>query len=172
MKSCKNCGAEFQPKHETRGHEQIYCSIKCRNEAYKKRVNERAQAEQHEKPESIGNVERKDNGLLQLRSDSHTDLIGLLEKLGEAKTEVVRYQLKCEALEKENQELKIKVSQLEMELDSLEDSDDDPENDIIAGVMTNFKKDPVNTINFASALISQLFKPKTDAQTATTQKPS
>lgn len=41
MKNCKNCNAEFQPKHETRGHEQLYCSIKCRLAAYKKRVNEK-----------------------------------------------------------------------------------------------------------------------------------
>ena len=40
MKICKNCNAEFQPKHETRGHEQIYCSIPCRTQSYRKRVKE------------------------------------------------------------------------------------------------------------------------------------
>ena len=30
MKECKNCSKEFEPKHQTRGSEQKYCSIKCR----------------------------------------------------------------------------------------------------------------------------------------------
>ena len=30
MKICKNCNKEFTPIHESRGQEQVYCSIKCR----------------------------------------------------------------------------------------------------------------------------------------------
>lgn len=167
MKNCKNCGAEFQPKHETRGHEQIYCSIKCRTEAYKKRMNEKQVEKTEEKTNIIGSVERQNDTFLQLRADSNSRVFDLLEKLGEAKTETVRYQLKCEALEKENQELRVKYNQLEMELNSLED-EDEGENDMISGLMSNFKRDPVTTINFASQVISQLFKPNSDAKTTTT----
>jgi len=173
MKNCKNCNAEFQPKHETRGHEQIYCSIKCRNEAYKKRINEKQQTiqepMQQQQPQNIGYVERQDNSSIQLRSDNYTHVVSLLEKLSEAKTEAIRYQLKCEQLEKENQELKIKSNQLEMELSEIEESEDDEsENDIISGIMTNFKKDPVNTLNFATSLFSQFLKQNTNAKATTT----
>lgn len=176
MKNCKNCNAEFQPKHESRGHEQIYCSIKCRSEAYKKRSNERKSPElqqqeqenQFKKAENIGYVERKNDELLQFRSDSYYDIISLLEKLSDAKTEVVRYQLKCEAFQKENEEMKNKIYQLESEIDALEEDEDESENDMISGLMTNFKKDPVSTINFATSLFNQLIKSKTDAKATTT----
>lgn len=170
MKVCKNCSAEFEPKNERRGHEQLYCTIKCRNEAYKKRVNER----QETKNESVGNLERRNDGVLQLRSDGYSDVIGLLKELGEAKAEIVRYQLKSEHLEKENEHLKVKVNQLESELEMIEEEEDDTDSgDMIGGIMTNFKKDPVNTINFASALIKEFFqKQTTNAKAPTTQKSS
>ena len=177
MKNCKNCNAEFQPKHESRGHEQLYCSVKCRAEAYKKRSNERKSPElqqqeqenQFKKTEIIGNMERQNDSLLQLRSDNYTHVVSLLEKLSEAKTEAIRYQLKCEQLQKENEELKIKSKNLEMELSEIEESDEDEnDNDIISGLMTNFKKDPVSTINFATSLFNQLIKSKTDAKASTT----
>lgn len=169
MKNCKNCGTEFQPKHETRGHEQLYCSIKCRTEAYKKRTNEKQIENIEEKTNTINSIGRQNDSFLQLRANSDSRMFDLLEKLGEAKTETVRYQLKFEALEKENQELKTKINQLEMELNSLEmEDDEDGENDMISGLMSNFKRDPVTTINFAGALINQLFKPNTDAKATTT----
>ena len=34
MNFCENCNIEYIPKHLTRGHKQIYCSVKCRNLAY------------------------------------------------------------------------------------------------------------------------------------------
>jgi chromosome segregation ATPase len=172
MKNCKVCNNEFNPKHETRGHEQLYCSVKCRAEAYKKRVNEKQQTIQEptkQLNENIGNMERQNDSLLQLRSDNYTYVLSLLEKLSDAKTEAIRYQLKCEQLEKENEELKIKSKNLEMELSEIEESDEDEnDNDIISGLMTNFKKDPVSTINFATSLFSQYFKQNVNAKATTT----
>jgi hypothetical protein len=69
--------------------------------------------------------------------------------------------LKCEQLEKENNELKQEIMQLEMELDECNSESGEDSNGIISGLMTSFKKDPQSTISFASELITNFIKPKT-----------
>jgi hypothetical protein len=170
MKNCKNCNIEFQPKHETRGHEQLYCSIKCRNEAYKKRVNEKQTSTTAIGNESPNTIQQPGTDIYRHSSYNDSNVLNLIKEKSEAQIEAIRYQLKVEQLEKENQELKIKLSEVEMELNSLEE--EEPENEMLAGIMTQYQKDPINTIRFATDILNQLFQnPKTikNAQTTTTK---
>lgn len=90
--------------------------------------------------------------------------INLIRELYESRSETIFYKLKNEQLEKEVNELRIENAQLESELDELYESDnEDSETEysgMLGGIMEQFKTDPVNTINFTSELIGNLFKPK------------
>lgn len=124
MKQCKNCSAEFEPKHETRGHEQLYCSVKCRMDAYKKRTMITNQDEAR-KPETIQTDSRID---LQ-RSENRVNPMGnyipnvnleILEGKYQAKTEALEYKLRYEQSQRELEMLKAKYMELENELDEYE----------------------------------------------------
>ena len=78
MKICKNCNAEFIPKHETRGHEQIYCSIKCRTQSYRKRVKENDDKIRKAQKLKIEKLEKK-------LTDLHIELNNLKTKNNEPK---------------------------------------------------------------------------------------
>lgn len=171
MKNCKNCGAEFTPKHETRGHEQLYCSLKCRSEAYKKRTNEKTNISgTTEDVYYRSNLEEQNNNFSRHGSNSNYDLYSMFKAIKNAEVEAIQYQLKTESLQKEIDVLKAKNFELQSIIDELEkDEDDDEENnDIISGLVNNFKKDPANTMNFAVSIINQLLKPKPDAKATTT----
>lgn len=179
MKECKHCGQEFTP-HQTRGHEQIYCSLKCRNQASVKRrelrlqstflspLNKSNEEEVQSVPENRGynqsmdtrpgrEVTRVTNGV-GIIADNH---LATIKELYEAKTETNFYKLKCEALEKENSQLRIEVSNLEQELSEIDEGEEEGSySGMLGGVMEQFKQDPVNTINFATELIGNLFKSK------------
>jgi hypothetical protein len=74
--------------------------------------------------------------------------------------------LKCESLEKELATLRIELSNLETELDEIDQDDESSGySGMLGGVMEQFKQDPVNTINFATELIGNLFKPKKNETT-------
>ena len=67
--------------------------------------------------------------------------------------------MKCESLEKEIQELKNDIFELESELENI-DSDENDGSGMIGGLVSSFKQDPQTTISFASELISNFIKPK------------
>lgn len=141
MKQCKHCSTEFQPKHETRGHEQIYCSVKCRYESYKQRANEKRNTPSDLRggyPGYSGNIsggttsERPSANLERVHDNSHTYgsllSVGLLETIEgkfAAKTEAIEFKLRCEQLEKENENLRGQLSKLELQ--KVDDDDDDDE---------------------------------------------
>ena len=93
--------------------------------------------------------------------DYPNDIIVSIKETYDAKNECLFYKLKCEALEKEVQDLKQDIIQLEMELDEC-NSEDENDNGIISGLVTSFKQDPQSTISFASELITNFIKPKTN----------
>ena len=179
MKECKHCGQEFTP-HQTRGHEQMYCSLKCRNQASNKRRELKMQStflsplnENNEKENEIisdnrgykqsmdrgqsRELTRTSNGI-GIIADNH---LATIKELYEAKNETIFYKLKCESLEKENSQLRIEVSNLELELSEIDEGEEEGSySGMLGGVMEQFKQDPVNTINFATELIGNLFKPK------------
>jgi len=124
MKQCKNCSAEYEPKHKTRGHEQLYCSVKCRMDAYKKRTMITNQDEVKQ-PETIQSNSRID---LQ-RSENRINPMGnyipnvnleILEGKYQAKTEALEYKLRYEQSQRELEIFKAKYMELENELDEYE----------------------------------------------------
>jgi hypothetical protein len=181
MKECKNCSAEFEPKENVRGHEQIYCSLKCRGQAAVKRREKRLAETTFVSPLNKNNEEEKqaisdDRGHQQGMDRGHTreitrttngvgiiadNHLATIKELYEAKTETIFYKLKCENLEKELGDLRIELTNLETELDEISQDEEGSEyGGMLGSVMQQFKQDPVNTINFATELIGNLFKPK------------
>lgn len=181
-KKCKNCSNEFEPKNNIRGHEQLYCSMKCRNQAAVKRresrlmsnsnliSNEEKQDEQtteriYTSSEDRGNQQNfygghpRENTRASFGGGVITDThLATIKELYEAKNQTIFYQLKCEALERENASLKMEIANLEDEIDQEEESSG--YSGMLGGVMEQFKQDPVNTVNFATEIIGNLFKPK------------
>jgi hypothetical protein len=137
MKQCKNCSAEFEPKHETRGHEQLYCSVKCRMDAYKKRTMLTHQDEAKQ-PETIQSDSRID---LQ-RSENRVNPMGnyipnvnleILEGKYQAKTEALEYKLRYEQVKSDFEELKAKYMKLESEC---EEDEGEEESGMMGSIVT------------------------------------
>ena len=205
MKICKNCNKEFKPLHESRGQEQVYCSIKCRQtQAQLRSINKIKQSVTHENDkeritgtEQIGTTEsmgRNGRGISETnerRGDSSNNIlssykesrnvegdsnryaingvqeshINLIRELYESRSESIFYRLKNEQLEKEVNELRIENARLESEMDEYESEGEEESSNyggMLGSVIEQYKEDPINTINFASELISNLFKPKTN----------
>lgn len=100
-------------------------------------------------------------GILSDRINTNNNNIGLLEKLYESRNETFFYKLKCEQLEKDINELRVECAKLESELDELDSEGDDGQySGMLGAVMEQFKQDPLNSVNFATEVISNLFKPK------------
>ncbi|NBR15539.1 MAG: hypothetical protein EBU01_13335, partial [Crocinitomicaceae bacterium] len=96
-------------------------------------------------------------------TDNH---LAIIKELYEAKTETIFYKLKCENLEKELNDLKVEFHNLEQEFDNIDEGEEESGySGMLGGVMEQFKQDPVNTINFATELIGNLFKPKKNETT-------
>lgn len=139
MKQCKNCSAEYEPKHETRGHEQLYCSVKCRMDAYKKRTMLTHQDEAR-KPETI----QADRSINFQRSEDRVNPMGnhipnvnleILEGKYQAKTEALEYKLRYEQVQRNFEELKAKYMKLENEFEE-DESEGEEESGIMGSIVT------------------------------------
>jgi len=136
MKNCKNCGIEFEPKHQTRGHEQIYCSIKCRTDAYKKRTEQKMKDVYEEKqPTRLFNSPGQDVRIEQNGGSNFNVNLDLIEKKYEAKTEALEYKMRYEQCLKDLEEYKRQVMELENEIDELTTDDHSADNLGMGGVM-------------------------------------
>jgi hypothetical protein len=141
MKQCKNCSVDFEPKHETRGHEQLYCSVKCRMDAYKKRTMIIHQDEAR-KPETIQadsriDLQRAENRINPMGNYIPNVNLEILEGKYQAKTEALEYKLKYEQIQRELEMLKAKCMELENELDEYEG---DGESDGYMGAIMDIAK--------------------------------
>jgi hypothetical protein len=141
MKQCKNCSIDFEPKHETRGHEQLYCSVKCRMDAYKKRTMLTHQDEAR-KPETIQadsriDLQRAENRINPMGNYIPNVNLEILEGKYQAKTEALEYKLKYEQIQRELEMLKAKCMELENELDEYEG---DGESDGYMGAIMDIAK--------------------------------
>lgn len=180
-KICNQCKQSFTQKDNVRGSEQKYCSVKCRQTSAHirmiNRIKENVKQENEKENEIIsddrGHQQSMDRGYTREHSrassgvgiipDSH---LATIKELYEAKNETIFYKLKCENLEKELNELKIDFHNLEQEFDSINEGEEESGYDgMLGSVMEQFKQDPVNTINFATELIGNLFKPKKNETT-------
>jgi hypothetical protein len=146
MKQCKNCSIDFEPKHETRGHEQLYCSIKCRTDAYKKRTILIHQDETT-KPETIQansriDIQRSDNRANPMGNYFPNVNLEILEGKYQAKTEALEYKLRYEGLVKELEDAKSKIMELENELDEYENDNEEESNGYMGAIMEMAKTSP------------------------------
>jgi hypothetical protein len=187
--NCIECNIEFTPIHN-RGAEHKYCSNKCRNKAAVKRRELRLKSTFLSPVNNINNIENeKENigttefaskndvynqsqrfpefanggqGLSSERMYESRNTIDLLERLYEARNETFFYKLKCDQLQKELSELTNDYVKLESELEELDSDENDSQySGMLGAVMEQFKQDPLNSVNFATEVISNLFKPKT-----------
>jgi hypothetical protein len=144
MKECKNCSTEFEPKHETRGHEQLYCSIKCRTESYKKRVMNKIQGNENKETQEQSRISGVDLQRTEHRINPMGNYIPnvnleILEGKYQAKTEALEYKLRYENLLKELETAKQKIFELEQELDEY-DTEGQEESDGYMGAIMDIAK--------------------------------
>lgn len=178
MKNCKHCNNEFTPS-SNKGHEQLYCTKTCSRAAAIKRQQERLKQQYETKNISTANVEKSMAGHQeqqpQLSESLHriqgTENRGgtyggaypdnysqsIIERYYEARIECNLYRLKCENLEEKVRKLDAEVISLNNELDMLEDTDEGS-GGMLGGIMEQFKKDPVNSIKFATAIFDNITK--------------
>ena len=145
MKQCKNCSNEFEPKHETRGHEQMYCSIKCRTEAYKKRQIDKAlNNESNENKEDIRIPElQRSNYSINTNGNLMPNVnLEILEGKYQAKTEALEYKLRYENIVKELEDAKRKIFELEQELDEYDDEGQEESEGYMGAIMDLAKNSP------------------------------
>jgi hypothetical protein len=176
MKKCKNCDAEFQPKHETRGHEQLYCGKKCQLIAARIRREERLKNiyEKKEVPlqsEANNSTSSKDSNLDERKMGGvgtggrgfpnygMANTENLYDKYYEAKIEGVQYKLENQMLRKELELKERVIIELESEIDELENETEN-EGGIMGSVMDGFKKDPATAVTMVTSLLDHYFKPK------------
>jgi hypothetical protein len=180
MKKCKECNNEFEPV-KTKGTEQLYCTKTCQSKAAQKRSLERLKNKIYEEAKKettipvVGNSQRPEQspeftqsmggirgGEISTSNDRRTTSNNYgkdyIELYYEAKIDNNFYKLKNEALEKRVQELEKTIFDLNSELDEL---DEEEEGGMLGSLMEQFKKDPVNSVNFVSSVIDNLTNPKT-----------
>lgn len=175
-KQCKQCGIEFAPLHEKRGHEQLYCSKKCgqisarlrREERLKNAVNEKQIIQQQPTTNQSFNMAQQPMAGIVTNGGSNTlNDISYLEKLYEAKNENNYLKLKCENFEEKIKALQFEINELNNEIDAMETSEELGEQQgFLGGVVAQFKSDPINTINFAKSLMSEMFNSKKEKTNA------
>ena len=176
---CNECDIEFTPTRlNVEG--QKYCSIKCRNlSAQKRRYEKIAQEYQSTKENTISNNigennrenreieftakpnyyrESNDNNIENSNSVIKTH-IGLIETNFNTKSELILCRIQLDYANREIEELKKKVKDLEIELFSLENEEPEvnPQMEVVNNLIKGFSTDPVGVLNFAK----QMFQPKT-----------
>lgn len=180
MKQCKQCGTDFSPAHETRGHEQLYCSKKCgqisarirREERLKNSNNDTTQkGTKVQYPDTTtttttiqdSNMERRSMDGIGVRGwNSTVGDLATLEKLYESKIENNYLKLKCENLEEKVKELQLEVNELLMDIEAMEmdaETSEQPKG-FLGNIVDQFQKDPINTVNFAKAMMTEMFNKK------------
>jgi len=177
MKVCKECSKEFEPAPQ-KGSEQIYCSRKCATKSANKRrieklVNSAIQQQQPKQKElnPLGRTARPIQQHPGYAEDldgtqGRVDAVGhhggfasnnpgkdYLELYYEAKIDFNRIELANENLQRRVQELEKEVFDLNGELDEL---DREKGEGMLGSIVEQFKKDPINSVKFASALFENL----------------
>lgn len=176
IKKCLLCSNEFNSKLSP-GVEKKYCSKQCRMKAANNRRFETIKGNliteikgnlKHENENEIkqtisenSNFMARNRFDIEPRTDNSSSYsFRLLELNFEAKNKIVELELKNYYLEKEIKDLEIEYDKLETETNN-EDEEKNPFENILGGVMDEFKKDPINAVNFATGIIGNLLNPKT-----------
>jgi len=180
---CYECDMEFTPTRlNVEG--QKYCSVKCRNlSAQKRRYEKIAQEYQSKQPNDnressipvieetnrehreIGftsatnyNRESNDNNVENINSTFRTH-IGLIETNFNTKSDLILCRMQLDYANKEIEELKQQIKDLEIELFTLENEEPEvnPQMEVVNNLIKGFSVDPVGVLNFAK----EMFKSKT-----------
>jgi len=175
---CNECDIEFTPTRlNVEG--QKYCSIKCRNSSAQKRRYEKiAQEYQNSKENSISNVigennrenreiefttkpnyyrESNDNNIENSNNDFNAR-VGLIETNFNTKSELILCRIQLDYANREIEELKKQVKELEIELFAFENEETEvnPQMEVVNNLIKGFSTDPVGVLNFAK----EMFKSK------------
>jgi hypothetical protein len=177
--NCNECNIEFTPTR-LNVDAQKYCSIKCRNLSAQKRRHEKIISDyQSSKENSISNNIREtnrenreieftprtnynrgqnDNNVENDNSTLKTH-IGLIETNFNTKSDLILCRLQLEYANREIEELKKKIKDLEVEIFTLENEEEEvnPQMEVVNNLIKGFSTDPVGVLNFAK----EMFKSKT-----------
>ena len=177
--NCNECNIEFTPTRlNVEG--QKYCSIKCRNSSAQKRRYEKiAQEYQSTKENTISNnigKNNRDNREIEFTAkpnyyresnnnnieNSNNDFnarVGLIETNFNTKSELILCRIQLDYANKEIEELKKQIKELEIEIFTFENEEPEvnPQMEVVNNLIKGFSTDPVGVLNFAK----QMFQPKT-----------
>lgn len=177
--NCKECNIEFT---QTRPNidAQKYCSIKCRNLAAQKRRYEKIVSEANKKEIIISNNNRDimsgnreieysrnenksreyNNDIEQRVNPDFNARIELIETNFNTKSDLILCRLQLDYANKEIEELKHKIKELEVEIFDLENEENESltKNEAFNHLIKGFSTDPVGVLNFAK----QMFQSKSE----------
>jgi len=175
---CNECDIEFTPTR-LNVDAQKYCSIKCRNLSAQKRRHEKIISDyQSSKENSISNIigennrenreieftprtnynRESNNNIIENGNNDFNARIGLIETNFNTKSELILCRIQLDYANKEIQELKQKVKNLEVEIFTLENEEEEvnPQMEVVNNLIKGFSTDPVGVLNFAK----EMFKSK------------
>ena len=176
---CNECDIEFTPTRlNVEG--QKYCSIKCRNlSAQKRRYEKIAQEYQSTKENSISNnigennrenreieftgkpnyYRESNNNNIENSNNDFNARVGLIETNFNTKSELILCRIQLDYANKEIEELKKQIKELEIEIFTFENEEPEvnPQMEVVNNLIKGFSTDPVGVLNFAK----QMFQPKT-----------
>jgi predicted nucleic acid-binding Zn-ribbon protein len=175
---CNECDIEFTPTR-LNVDAQKYCSIKCRNLSEQKRRHEKIISDyQSSKENSISNIigennrenreieftprtnynRESNNNIIENGNNDFNARIGLIETNFNTKSELILCRIQLDYANKEIEELKQKVKNLEVEIFTLENEEEEvnPQMEVVNNLIKGFSTDPVGVLNFAK----EMFKSK------------
>lgn len=175
--NCKECNIEFTPTR-LNVDAQKYCSIKCRNLSAQKRRHEKIISDyQSSKENTISNnigennrenreieftgkpnyYRESNNNNIEDGNSTFRTHIGLIETNFNTKSDLILCRLQLEYAKKENEELKQKVKELEVEMFTLENEEEEvnPQKELISSLIKGFATDPLGVLNFAKQMFQQ-----------------
>jgi len=175
--NCNECNIEFTPTR-LNVDAQKYCSIKCRNLSAQKRRHEKIISDyQSSKENSTSNVigennrenreiefttkpnyyrESNDN-IIENGNSSFKTHIGLIETNFNTKSELILCRIQLDYANREIEELKKQIKDLEIELFAFENEETEvnPQMEVVNNLIKGFSTDPVGVLNFAKQMFQQ-----------------
>ena len=172
------CNIEFTPTR-LNVDAQKYCSIKCRNLSAQKRRHEKIISDYQSSKENtsinniggdnrenreieftaIPNYNRKsnDNNIENSNNDFNAR-VGLIETNFNTKSELILCRIQLDYANREIEELKKQIKELEIELFTFENEELEvnPQMEVVNNLIKGFSTDPVGVLNFAK----EMFKSK------------
>jgi len=175
--NCNECNIEFTPTR-LNVDAQKYCSIKCRNLSAQKRRHEKIISDYQSSKEntSINNIggdnrenreiefttrpnyyrQQNDNNVENDNSVIKTH-IGLIETNFNTKSDLILCRIQLDYANREIEELKKQIKDLEIELFAFENEETEvnPQMEVVNNLIKGFSTDPMGVLNFAKQMFQQ-----------------